>query len=395
MMKDNKRHTPDGFKDSLPGPYQFKLKLKQKIENTFYLAGYSPISSPMLEYAEVFEGAGSAPPRQMYRLIDREGDVLTLRSDMTPPVARIAATNYTPADLPLRFYYTENAFRCHQSYKGKAGEFTESGVELLGGGAEADAEVIALAVNCLRAAGLTEFRVYMGHAGFFRGALEESGMAEEDKAAALRHIAGHNIVAAEALLRGKKLSYGLIKLTERLNMLTGDAGILDEAGGLVHNETSALAVSALREIYDALTDYGLTEYILFDLGMTGTLDYYTGAVFRVYARGTGFSLLDGGRYDNLVKQYGQDFPAVGFSLKLDNLAAILDGGEPLSGGALIAYTRAGRKEAFLKAAELRAEGIRTENSLTVGAPREYYEAEARARGIERVYYFEGGDAWGI
>jgi ATP phosphoribosyltransferase regulatory subunit len=176
-------------------------------------------------------------------------------------------------------------------------------------------------------------------------------------------------------------------------MLTGGAGILDEAGRLVHNETSGRAVSVLREIYGALADYGLSGYILFDLGMTGTLDYYTGAVFRGYARGTGFSLLDGGRYDNLVKQYGQDFPAVGFSLKLDNLAAILDsGGEPVSGGALIAYTQAGRKAAFQKAAELRAGGIRAENSLTVGAPRAFYEAEAKARGIARVYYFEGGDS---
>ncbi|MDR2649973.1 MAG: ATP phosphoribosyltransferase regulatory subunit [Clostridiales bacterium] len=393
-MKDNKRHTPDGFKDSLPRSYQFKLNLKRKIENIFYLSGYSPISSPMLEYAEVFEGTGSAPPRQMYRMIDREGDILTLRSDMTPPVARIAAANFTRSDLPLRFYYTENAFRCHQSYKGKAGEFTESGVELLGGGgAEADAEVIALAVNSLLAAGLTEFRVYAGHAGFFRGALEESGLPDEDRAAALRYMAGHNIAAAEALLRGKQMPYGVNELSERLNMLTGDAGILDGVGKLVHNETSARAVAALREIHGALADYGLSEYILFDLGMTGTLDYYTGAVFRGYTRGTGFSLLDGGRYDNLVKQYGQDFPAVGFSLKLDNLAAILDaGGESVSGGALIAYTREGRKMAFQKAASLRAEGIRTENSLTMGAPRSFYETEAKARGLSRVCYFKGGDA---
>ena len=391
-MKDNKRHTPDGFKDFLPQPLLCKQKLKYKIERTFYLAGYAPISSPMLEYAEVFEGAGSVPPRQMYRLIGRDGDILALRSDMTPPAARMAAANYSPADAPLRFYYTENAFRCHQSYKGKAGEYTESGVELIGAaGAEADAEVIALAISCLRAAGLEDFKLYAGHAGFFRGALEESGLPGADKAAVLRDISDHRIASAERLLLGAHLPPGIAALSERLNMLTGGLDMLGWAGALVHNETSARAIGVLRDIQSALDDYGLSGYILFDLGMIGTLDYYTGVVFRVYARGTGFSLLDGGRYDNLVKQYGQDFPAIGFSLKLDNLAALLDdGGEKVSSDAFIAYTRTGRKAALEKASELRSRGVRAEICHITDKPREYYESEAKKRGVPQVFYF-GGD----
>jgi len=124
--------------------------------------------------------------------------------------------------------------------------------------------------------------------------------------------------------------------------------------------------------------------------MIGTLDYYTGVVFRVYAQGTGFSLLDGGRYDNLVRRYGQDFPAIGFSLKLDNLAALLGGGEQEASGALIAYSRAGRKAALEKAAELRSRGVRAEISLIADKPRGFYEAEAAKRGVREVFYF-GGD----
>ena len=392
-MKDNKRHTPDGFKDSLPQQFYFKRQLKQKIENTFYLAGYSPISSPMLEYAEVFEGTGSVSPRQMYRFIGRDGDILTLRSDMTPPVARIAATHFTPADAPLRFYYTENAFRCNQSYKGKAGEFTESGVELIGAaGTEADAEVIALSINSLLAAGLSGFRFYVGYSGFIKGALTEGGLPDTVKADVLGHLAGHNIVAAEAALYGKDLPSGIMDLFSRLNMLTGDLNMLDQIEALVHNETSASAIAVLRDIYGALSDYGLSEYILFDLGMIGTLDYYTGVVFRGYSRGTGFSLLDGGRYDNLVKQYGQDFPAIGFALKLDNLMAVLEkGSESLHSDVLIAYTPEYRKTALKEAAALRARGSRVENCLTMGKPRAFYLAEANKRGIPRVIFFTGGD----
>ena len=391
-MKDNKLHTPDGFKDTLPRPFLLKKKLQNNIENTFYLTGYSPISSPLLEYAEVFEGAGSVPPRQMYRLIGRDGDILALRSDMTPPAARIAATNYTQSGVPLRFYYTENAFRCHQSYKGKAGEYTESGVELIGAaGIEADAEVIALAVDCLLAAGLTGFRLYIGHAGFIRGALGECDLSEDDKRVILRSMSSHKIATAEGLVVNARMPSGVKELTGRLNMLTGDLKLLDWAAALVNNESSAHAIRILKNIRTALDDYGLSEYILFDLGMIGTLDYYTGVVFRAYAKGTGFSLLDGGRYDELIKRYGQDFPAVGFSLKLDNLAALLDGaGEPVNSDAYIAYTSPGRKEAQQKARELRARGVRAEISLEPDKPREYYEAEANKRGIPDVYYFGGG-----
>jgi len=391
-MKDKQRHTPDGFKDSLPQKFHYKLKLKEKIEKEFYLSGYAPISSPMLEYSEVFEGAGSAPLHQMYRLIGRDGDILALRSDMTPPVARISATHYTPADAPLRFYYTENAFRCHESYKGKAGEFSESGVELIGAsGIEADAEVIALAVNSLLVAGLSDFRFCVSHVDFLIGALEESGLPDDKKAVVLQCLASHNIAAAESVLKDVNLSLRLKLLFERMNLLTGGLDMLNEVETFVSNRASAHALKMLRELYDVLSDYDLSDHILFDLGMTGTLDYYTGVVFRGYARGTGFSLLDGGRYDNLVKQYGQDLPAVGFALKLDNLATILNSEEGPVSDALIAYTKDGRKAALRKAAYLRSNGLRVENCLIAGEPRDFYVAEAKKRGIPRLFYFEGGD----
>jgi ATP phosphoribosyltransferase regulatory subunit len=346
----------------------------------------------MLEYAEVFEGTGSAPLHQMYRLIGGDGDILTLRSDMTPPVARISATHFTPADAPLRFYYTENAFRCHESYKGRAGEFSESGVELIGAtGIEADAEVIALAVNSLLLAGLKDFRFCISHVDFLKGAMEESGLPNAEKTLALEYLAAHNIVAAESIIKGASLPLGVRPLFERMNLLTGGLEMIDEVEAYVSNRASVLALQMLRELYDVISDYGLSDYILFDLGMTGTLDYYTGVVFRGYARGTGFSLLDGGRYDNLVKQYGQDLPAVGFALKLDNLATILNGNTKPTSDVLIAYTKDGREAALKKAAYLRADGVRVENCLVVGEPREFYVAEAKKRGISQLMYFEGGD----
>ncbi|MDR1913794.1 MAG: ATP phosphoribosyltransferase regulatory subunit [Clostridiales bacterium] len=393
-MRDNKLHTPDGFRDYLPRDYKFKLDIQSKIESVFNSHGYVPVSSPMLEYMEVFENKGSIPPTQMYRMFDREGDILTLRSDMTPPIARIAATNFSSDDFPLRFRYTENSFRCHESYKGKAGEFTETGVELIGASnVEADAEVIALAVKCLLAAGLSDFRVYIEHPGLISGALTESGLTRSDQTAAMNFLSDRNIAAAGKFLSTKTLGTDLRKLTGRLNSLTGGRALLDEMRGLSLGETAANVLEELARTNEILEDYGLSEYIRFDLGLSGHLDYYTGMVFRGYALGVGFSLLDGGRYDNLLPHYGMNACAVGFAVKIDNLVSILQKeAQPIVCDALIGYSAYVRKFALDAADELRRQGLIIENGLLIGNKTDGLNEHlslARRKGIPGVIYFEG------
>jgi ATP phosphoribosyltransferase regulatory subunit len=387
-MRDNRLHTPDGFRDWLPGAYRFKLGVRRKIEDTFESFGYAPVSSPMLEYMEVFDGIGSTPPKQMYRFIDRDGDILTLRSDMTPSIARIAATNYTLADAPLRFFYTENAFRCHESYKGKAGEFTESGVELIGaGGPDADAEVIALAVKALLAAGLSTFRVYMGHARFFKQVLEAAGLSDLDCRQACAYMAEQNIAAAEKFLSQHKLPEAAARLCGRINTLTGGMGMLAEIKQMDLGGTARESIDYLERVYAILDGYGVAKYVLFDLSMVGTLGYYTGILFRGYTYGTGFSLLDGGRYDRLISQYGTDFPAVGCAIKLDTLAAVLSGnsGTPPA-DVLLAYTEGGRLSALRAADYLRAKGLRVAACLNTGITEEECVGKARRDGIPKLLY---------
>ncbi|MDR1541190.1 MAG: ATP phosphoribosyltransferase regulatory subunit [Clostridiales bacterium] len=396
-MRDNKMHTPNGFKDFLPGGYSFKQELERKIEDVFQRSCFASVSSPMLEFMEVFEGKGSTDPKQMYRFIDRDGDILTLRSDMTPPIARMAATNYSWDDAPLRFCYTENAFRCHESYKGKAGEFTESGVELIGvSSVDSDAEVVSLAIECLLAAGLKSFRIDIGHTGFFKGILEESALSKEDQDLIMNCLANRNAVAAERIARGKDIPESAKALFSRPHALMGDSFMLEGLKSLTASRNALEAIERLQSINEILTDYGLSQYALFDLGMTGHLNYYTGMLFRGYTQGTGFSVLDGGRYDNLIELYGIPFPSVGFAIKIDNLASVLGGRndreQSRKDSTLLAYAAPGRKNALEACRELRRQGLKVELSHA-GAGDDYipHMEYAKRKGIPGLLFFDGLD----
>jgi ATP phosphoribosyltransferase regulatory subunit len=392
-MSDKKLHTPGGFKDLLPEELVFKQSLAKNIEKVFRLSGYLPVESPMLEYVDVFEGKGSTKLKHMYRFIDRDGETLTLRSDMTPPIARIAATCYAKEDAPLRFCYTAKAFRCQESYKGKAGEFTESGVELIGAGnALADAEVVALAIDSLVSVGLPDFRIDLGDVGYLKGVLEESGLTDEEQADACELLAKRNFAAIESFLKGKSLLNGAREALTGLHSLIGGSEILDRARNLTQSPRALAALDSLQELKSVLDDYGAPDRILFDLGMTGHLNYYTGVLFQGYARGVGFSVLDGGRYDKLLEMFGTPLPAVGFALKIDNLALALSGASPQAPEkpTLLAFSPSGRKSALAAAKELRKQGVTLENSLSESESLEEHIERAAKRGNPGVLYFDQG-----
>jgi ATP phosphoribosyltransferase regulatory subunit len=393
-MRDNKLHTPNGFKDCLPDALMFKQSVARRIEEVFMMSGYLPIESPMLEYMDVFEGKGSTSPKNMYRFIGRDGEALTLRSDMTPPIARIAATCYSIGDAPLRFCYTAKAFRCQESYKGKAGEFTESGVELLGAGsAEADAEVVALAVESLLAAGLSEFRLDLGEVGFLAGILEETGLCEEDKCVIRSHLANRNFAAIERFLGNRNLPGRCKEVLTGLHSLIGGRAVLEAAKAMTGNRRAIEAIESLEALSALLDDCGISDCILFDLGMTGHLNYYTGILFQGYARGIGFSILDGGRYDKLVGMFGMPFPAVGFAVKIENLASAISSDvsasarQPLT---LLAFSDSGRKSALQAARELKRQGVPLVNSLAEDHGMQPHLEHARKKGIKGVLYFDEG-----
>ena len=393
-MRDNKLHTPVGVRDILPEECGIKDVLLGRLKRIFWEYGYQTVESPMFEYVEVFsdEKQGGTEPRQMYKFFDRDGSTLALRADMTPPIARIAATAYKDAPRPLRFSYTGSVFRYNENYQGKMREFSQGGVELIGiNSVDADAEVIAVAVNCLLACGLKEFKINIGQVEFFKGILEETGLAPEICQNLQEMIGRRDYVASEALLESIDLDGNIKKLLLELPKLVGTLDMLEYAKTLTENPMALQALAHMEELYRILELYKIDSYIVFDLGMVNKLNYYTGIIFRGYTYGTGISVVDGGRYDNLVGQYGCHMPAVGFGLRVSEIITALDNQNiPVSverAGTLVAYHPEGKATALAASEIFREDGLPIENSL-LGADLEANVAYAQAKKMERVLYFK-------
>ena len=392
-MRDNKLHTPVGVRDLLWEETAVKTTVINGISKVFASYGYEQVESPAFEYIEVFsdEKLGSTKPKQMYKFFDRDGSTLALRSDMTPPIARIAATNFAQYPYPLRFSYFGNAFKYNENYQGKLREFAQAGVELMGvESVDADGEMISLAVNSLLSAGIEDFKITIGDVEFFKGMMEETGLSEEICQTLQKHIASRDYVAAEGIVNNHAMPEHIRQIFRELPKLVGTLDVLEYAKGLSKNPRAIQAISRLQELFQVLKGYHVEQYISYDLGMVNQMNYYTGIIFRGYTYDSGLSILDGGRYDNLVAQYGATMPAVGFGLKMSEIVTLLmkKGTKVPSARAktLVAYQESGRTKACETANIYRHSGMNVEMGL-IGEDLEKNIAYAKSKEMSHVLYF--------
>lgn len=359
-------HTPEGVRDIYGRECEQKLALQEKLHTVIRSYGYRDIETPTFEFFDVFSReVGTIPSRELYKFFDREGNTLVLRPDFTPPTVRAASKYYLNDTMSLRLTYLGNAFINNSSYQGRLKETTQIGGELIGDdSADADAEVIALAVRMLLASGLEEFQISLGHCGYFDALVKEAGLDEQSTAELKELISNKNTFGAEKLLSGQNLSTALKACFAALPGLFGGVEVLDRAEALTANTDALLAVKRLREIWDILRLYGVEKYVSFDLGLRSRYMYYTGILFRGYTYGTGVPILKGGRYDALVHHFGKDAPAVGFVTVIDQLLSALSRQnihpEVPGKHCVIIYESEKREEAIACALELRAEGIDVE-----------------------------------
>lgn len=314
-------NTPEGTRDRLFAECSDRRKVQNALTELFSEKGYAEISTPEIEYYDLFVQSGNPLPQESFlKIIDRSGKIMVMRPDCTAPIARVAATKLKAVPLPQRLYYNETVFRSGQAHKGGSSEIAQCGVELIGAaGQQADVEVIALAVEALKAVSPHPFHIELGHVGLFRtlAAEMEMGAAKTEQMRLL--IEGKHFAALNDLLAAyqDKPAYTVLS---RLSQLFGSTEVLDEAEALVGKREE---VEYLRTLYSALKEKGIEQYVRFDLGLVHQIDYYTGVVFRGYVEGAGAPVLSGGRYDNLVEKFGRPAPAIGFAVDADAVAACL------------------------------------------------------------------------
>jgi ATP phosphoribosyltransferase regulatory subunit len=290
---------PSGTRDVLPDELRELRAITDALRDIFDRSGYGEVATPALEYEAVLTRGDPAAADPAYRLFDEHGNVLVLRSDMTIPIARVVASRYPTAAVPLRFSYIQHAYRAVRQHRGHPREILQAGIELVGApGPEGTAEAITVLCATLDAAGLGSYRVGLGDARLFERALARAGV---EAAPVLPLLEARDFVGLERAVPAELV---------RIARLRGGPEVLQDVP----------EAAPLRALHGLLAP-DVAERVIFDLGLVRTLGYYTGAVFEVYDAAFGSPLGGGGRYDELLGRFGRDLPACGWALDVERVHA--------------------------------------------------------------------------
>ncbi|WP_080742974.1 ATP phosphoribosyltransferase regulatory subunit [Clostridium novyi] len=326
-MNKLRKYTPNGMRDILFKECEEKLYVEKQLRKLYKLNGFSEIISPTLEFYDVFNFENQPIDQEkMYKLFDRNGRILVLKPDMIMPIARIVATKINYKNYPLKFCYTSNVFRINENLNGKTSEITQSGIEIIGiKNIKADSEVVITAIESLLELGIKNFKIELGQSKFFKKIIENENINEEDIFILRTLIENKNYTALEEYLKKRKgiIKEDTINILEQLPKMFGDISVVYKAKNLVNDSEQVKALDEILNLYKIIDKVGLSKYLSIDLGMIQDIDYYTGVIFKGYVEGVGDYILSGGRYDNLIGNFGCNLPSTGFGINIDNIIEAL------------------------------------------------------------------------
>jgi ATP phosphoribosyltransferase regulatory subunit len=316
--------TAPGTRDVLPPESTRLLDVQGRIRDRFALFGFREVLTPALEYAEVIEEHGLRDVS--YKLFDQDNQMLLLRPEMTTPIARVISQRLAGSPLPHKLSYVLPAYRRASVGRGQSAELYQAGVEVVGSaGPREDAATIALLVDVLQSLGLSppsDFAVVLGQSTFYAGYLRH--VAPEAATAVIGALAAKDLVAVDDLAAELPADAAAgVRGIPRIVGPATDESLIEEAGRFAVGNGAREALENLREILRHLEAHGVLGAVILDLGLSGRHEYYTGAVYEAYAAGLGFTVANGGRYDNLLRRFGKELPATGFAIYLERLLSVL------------------------------------------------------------------------
>lgn len=319
-MKRYSKITPQGSRDYLFEECDDRRKVEHELSVLFKENNYRKVITPAIEYFDVFKSDNvGIESEMMFKMSDSKGRTTVLRPDNTMPIARMVATRLHDEELPVRLYYSQPVFVRAKDLAGRPSEIAQSGVELIGDGSfDADIEIVKMAVESLKRSNLNSFKLELGNAAFFNVVLGKMDIPQSVRADVVNYIESKNYAALGDLL-DKIGDTAETRVIRRLPRLFGDASVIDEAKKLYSDSAFQQALLYLQTVYNRLCDEGLKDYIILDLGLVNRSNYYTGIIFHGYAEGSGISVLSGGRYDNLLGEFGMPAPAIGFAVEVSAL----------------------------------------------------------------------------
>jgi ATP phosphoribosyltransferase regulatory subunit len=286
--------------------------------------GYDEADVPLLSPYEQLRGAvGNDVDRELFRFVDRSGELLYLRGDITPTLAWKASQGLDAARLPLRLSYANRVARVQRDFAREELESFAVGFELVGvEGRVADLEVLTVAIDLLESLGVADYDIQLGHVRL-AGGLIDAHLSSR----ALRDDMQQAMVRRDAWRVGRVCEQGGIDADVRRTLETlcrMNPGV-PELEELTRNRVveTAQAAGHLKSLLQDLSVLQVADRVRLDLSAVGERSYYTGIQFRISADSWGTVLGSGGRYDDLYGHFGAAQPAVGFGLRMDHLVRLM------------------------------------------------------------------------
>lgn len=396
-MKNQLLHTPEGVRDIYNEECEKKLELQDRLHKALKRHGYHSIQTPTFEFFDIFgKEVGTIPSSELYKFFDREGNTLVLRPDITPSIARSAAKYFMDEDMPIRLSYMGNTFINNHSYQGRLKESTQLGAELIGDDTvDADAEMIAMAIDALKSSGLKDFQISVGHVEFFRGLMEAAGLSEEQEEVIRELIANKNFFGVEEEISDCSMNQNLKELFGMLGTIYDNASSFEEAKTYAADYPRVYkAIRRLEDLDAVLKVYDVDKYVTYEFGMLSSYHYYTGVIFAGYTYGSGEPIVKGGRYDKLLTYFGKDAASIGFAIVVDQLMAAISRQKieitVKHDNQLIVYKPEYRREAVKKAIALRTKDCNVELiAWAMDKSKADYEAYASRNLIAELTFMDG------
>lgn len=316
--------TPEGTRDLLFEECLTRREVENTYRKIFTTLGYSEIVTPGIEFYDLFsKGSRCLPQETLYKLVDSKGRLITIRPDSTIPIARVTATRLKDMELPIRLFYNQSIYSINPLLAGRSDQIVQSGIELIGSDSKkADLEVVCTAIRTLSAYDDKNFRLEIGHIGFFKQLVEKLNVSEDVAEEIRWFIESKNYPALNDLLDTIG-NNSITKALKQLPRLFGGQEVFEKAAQLFSDDKIDSILNNLKKVYEDLSSLGFDGKISVDLGIVNRTDYYTGIVFRGYMEGFGEPVLSGGRYDNLIKEFGRDIPATGFAINIDAVTSVI------------------------------------------------------------------------
>jgi ATP phosphoribosyltransferase regulatory subunit len=327
MQAKNTWLLPDGIEETLPEEANHLEHLRAQLLELFACWGYELVIPPFIDFLDsLLTGSGHDLDLQTFKFPDQlSGEMLGIRADMTPQVARIDAHNLK-RETPTRLCYVGTILHTRGDPLEKTRSPMQIGAELYGhAGKDSDIEVIRLMLEMLATTGLLNVHLDLGHVGIYRALVKQAELSDEQESELFEILQRKARPELAELMTAYPLSDQLKTLFLKLPELNGDRTILDKARDIFAHANAEVqrALADLTVIADDLALRFPHLAISFDLAELRGYHYHTGMVFAAFVPNVGREIARGGRYDNIGAVFGRARPATGFSADLKLLASLV------------------------------------------------------------------------